>query len=551
MSIRQKIFFPMLGNVVVALILLGSVSFLAHQDRERILVVTEKALEAETLSLAITGNFSAAYQSVERVLSMTTFVEMTEIEREFTGHDKRLDSDIDRLGEIALSEEMSLSIASLREIYQMWRKDVSVALGLLPSAKIPTLEKIDIQKRAVSETIEKIAELTKSISALELTMVNDSANRSVLWTIVVAVIAGVIGLVFAYCFAETLSRPIAQLTLKMRELANGNLDITLPTGKCKDEVSEMMKAMVVFRENAVDRQRLAGETEAEHKTRSERQHRIEGLIEEFRSSATRSLSLVSDRMKDMQVTACDLSMVAKGTLQQAADISLTSGDASNNVEMVATASGELAHSVQEISTQARHATAMVETADIATRESNKKIADLANSSEMIGQVVGLISDIAEQTNLLALNATIEAARAGESGRGFAVVASEVKELASQTAKATEEISKQIGGIQNSTADAVQSIGSITDAMSKVREYTTAIASAIEQQNASTETINQNVNEAAQGTRSVSGGISTMNDAAENTLRATRTVEEASEEVSAQAAELKDLFDRFLTEVSAA
>jgi len=551
MSIRQKIFFPILGIVVAALLLLGFVSYKAHDDRVHMLEVAEKALEAETLSLAIVENFARAQSSVDQVLALTTFIEMAEIERNFNGHDRLLDAEIARLGEIALNEDMSSKVADLRNIYQAWRADVSIVLGLVPSRTVPTSEKIDKQKRLMSKTIDLIAELTKTASASELAAVNDNADRSVIWTIAIAAIAGLFGLVFAYWLANTLSRPITQLTASMRELADGNLDVKLPSVERRDEVGEMIRAVSVFRENAVDRLRLAGETEAEHQTRNERQRRIEDLIEGFRASAAQSLSLVSDRMQDMQQTARDLSMEAEGTLQMAADISQASSDASSNVETVAAASGELAHSVQEISSQVNRATTMAETADVATHESSKKIADLANSSETIGQVVGLISDIAEQTNLLALNATIEAARAGEAGRGFAVVASEVKELASQTAKATDEISKQIGGIQESTAEAVQSIGSITDAMSKVREYTTAIAAAIEEQSMSTETINQNVHEAAQGTQNVSGGILSMNDAAQNTLRVTRTVEESSREVSAQAADLRNLFDRFLSEVSAA
>lgn len=551
MSIRQKIFFPILGIVVAALLLLGFVSFKAHEDRVHMLEVAESALEAETLSLAIVENFARAQHSVDQVLALTTFIEAAQIDREFTGHDKRLDGEINRLGEIALNEEMSNEVGNLRAIYQAWRTDVSIVLGLLPSQTVPTREKIDKQKLAMSKSIDLIAELTKSASKLQLEAVNDNADRSVLWTIAIAAVAGLIGLVFAFWLANTLSRPIAQLTASMRELAGGNLDVNLPSADRNDEVGEMIKAVSVFRENAVDRQRLAGETEAEHQIRNKRQRRVESLIEDFRSSAAQSLSLVSDRMQDMRQTARDLSVEAEATLQQAAHIAQASDDASSNVETVAAASGELSHSVQEISAQVNRATAMAETADVATHESSRKIADLANSSEMIGQVVGLISDIAEQTNLLALNATIEAARAGEAGRGFAVVASEVKDLASQTAKATDEISKQIGGIQDSTAEAVQSIGSITDAMSKVREYTTAIAAAIEEQSMSTETINQNVTEAAQGTRNVSGGILSMNDAAQNTLRVTGTVEESSREVSAQAADLKNLFDRFLSEVSAA
>lgn len=551
MSIRQKIFLPILGIIVIALGLLGFVSWEGHKAREQMRSVAEMALEAEKLSLLIVENFEAAQITIDSVLAMTSFIEASEIERDFGATTKKISEEIARLKSVSLSREMTDAVQVLSSNYETWKSDVSISLGLIKAAQVPTREKIAKQKAAMVDAIDLVADLIKTTSTAELNAVNENSEQMTFWSIVIALVGGVCGLVFALWLANTLSRPIVQLTASMRDLAAGNLDVSLGVENRRDEIGEMTKAVEVFRENAIDRQRLAGETEVEQQARFDRQRRIDDLIEEFRSTATSRLSLVSERMQIMQETAKDLAQVVEGTLDQAADISRTSSDASNNVESVATASDELAKSVQEIGLQVSQATAMAETADAATRESSEKITDLAKSSEMIGEVVGLISAIAEQTNLLALNATIEAARAGEAGRGFAVVASEVKDLASQTAKATEEISSQIGGVQESTAEAVKSIESITAAMAKVREYTGVIASAIEEQGRSTDTINQNVQQAAGGTLRVTNGMTTMHDAAQNTLLATKTVEDSASEVSVQTKDLNQLFDRFLTEVSAA
>lgn len=551
MSIRQKIFLPILGIVVIALGLLGFVSWEGHKAREQMRSVAEMALEAEKLSLLIVENFEAAQITIDTVLSMTSFIEASQIERDFGATTKKISEEIARLKSVSLSQEMTDSVQVLSSNYEIWKSDVSISLGLIKAAQVPTREKIAKQKAAMVDAIDLVADLIKTTSTAELNAVNESSEQMTFWSIAIALVGGVCGLAFALWLANTLSRPIVQLTASMRDLAAGNLDVSLGVENRRDEIGEMTRAVEVFRENAIDRQRLAGETEVEQQARFDRQRRIDDLIEEFRSTATSRLSLVSERMQVMQETAKDLALVVEGTLDQAADISRTSSDASNNVESVAIASDELATSVQEIGLQVSQATAMAETADAATRESSEKITDLAKSSEMIGEVVGLISAIAEQTNLLALNATIEAARAGEAGRGFAVVASEVKDLASQTAKATEEISSQIGGVQESTAEAVKSIESITAAMTKVREYTGVIASAIEVQGRSTDTINQNVKQAAGGTLHVTNGMTTMHDAAQNTLLATKTVEDSAKEVSAQTTDLNQLFDRFLIEVSAA
>jgi methyl-accepting chemotaxis protein len=221
------------------------------------------------------------------------------------------------------------------------------------------------------------------------------------------------------------------------------------------------------------------------------------------------------------------------------------------VQAVASATEELSASVREIGQQVTQAGSMIQEGVRQTIQSNEQVQGLASTAEKIGDVVRIISDIAGQTNLLALNATIEAARAGDAGKGFAVVASEVKALATQTAKATEEIATQIKTIQEATRLAAHSIQSVTETISKVNETAIAIASAIEEQGAATQEISRNVLQAAQGTQEVSGNITGVSQAAQQTGVAATQVLASAGELSKDGETLKAQVQTFLREVRAA
>jgi methyl-accepting chemotaxis protein len=218
---------------------------------------------------------------------------------------------------------------------------------------------------------------------------------------------------------------------------------------------------------------------------------------------------------------------------------------------VASAAEELSASVGEIGRQVNHAGTIIQEGVRQTIQSNEQVKGLTAAAEKIGDVVKLISDIAGQTNLLALNATIEAARAGDAGKGFAVVASEVKALATQTAKATQEIAAQIKTIQEATQVAAESIQGVTETIGRVSETATAIASAVDEQGAATQEISRNVLEAAHGTEEVSGNITGVNEAARQTGAAAARVLTAAGELSSNGEKLKAQIQVFLTEVRAA
>ncbi|MBL4691809.1 MAG: HAMP domain-containing protein [Magnetovibrio sp.] len=345
-----------------------------------------------------------------------------------------------------------------------------------------------------------------------------------------------------------LATTIRNITDTMQRLAGGDSSIIIEGQDTPNEIGEMAKATNVFKENMIQNEQMEIERSAAREQREQRTQKLEHITKEFGSSVTGILETVALSTTKMEATANSLSTTAEQTSQQAQTVAAASGEASSNVQTVASASEELSSSIQEISRQVAQSTTISSTAVLEVESTNAEIQGLADASNKIGEVVAMITDIADQTNLLALNATIEAARAGDAGKGFAVVASEVKNLANQTAKATEEISAQISGIQGATQNAVAAIGNIGGTINQLNEIASAIAAAVEEQGAATQEIARNVEQAANGTADVSSNIAGVTQAAGQTGAAAAEVLTVANEVSTEAEALKQKVDGFLADV---
>ena len=368
----------------------------------------------------------------------------------------------------------------------------------------------------------------------------------------VLAVAGVaLGLLFAVTMGRSVALPVTAMTAAMKRLAGGDKAVHIPARDHKDEIGDMAQALEVFRQSMTESDRLTAEQREEQARKERRQRAVEEYIGAFDRSVRQSLEALNYASTQMRATAQSMSATAEETSRQATCVASAAEQASANVGTVASSTEEMGASIAEISRQ------VAESAKIATKaveeaaRTNAAVKGLAEAAQKIGEVVSLIHDIASQTNLLALNATIEAARAGDAGKGFAVVASEVKSLASQTAKATEEIAGQIASIQGATKEAVDAIGTIDGTIGRMNEISTMIAAAMEEQGASTREIARSTQEAARGTQGVSQSIGNVNQAAAEAGTAAAQVLTSSEDLGNQAETLRGEVDQFLARIRAA
>ena len=542
------------GLLVLAIAGIGSYSIYSAQDTSTILARVVRLKTGEALNERVLKRVDEGRVAIWKALATDDQSMWDKAAAAFKTANERLDE----LQAATFNPERLAAVKELRALVRTYQ-DKTAALksyrGKNASLETPEGKAAMAATSEVSTKIDGVASPLADSYEAAAKNAAAAAVDALDWGIKIAMAVGgfsvLLGITMSWLVSRSISTPIKAMTAAMGTLASGNTSIDIPAAGNKSEIGAMAKAVQVFKDNMIEAERLRGEQE-QMKARAEAEKRaaMNKMADEFEASVKGIVQMVSSAATEMQSTAQTLSSTAEETSRQSTAVAAASEEASTNVQTVASAAEELSSSIAEISRQVTESSRIAGQAVSDAGRTNAQVQALADAAQKIGDVVKLINDIAGQTNLLALNATIEAARAGEAGKGFAVVASEVKSLATQTAKATEDIGAQVKAIQGATQDSVKAIQTIAQTIGRMNEIATTIASAVEEQGAATKEIARNIQQASAGTAEVSSNIAGVTKAASETGASSTQVLQAASELSKQSETLNLQVDGFVRKIRA-
>jgi methyl-accepting chemotaxis protein len=533
------------------------------------LVSAQKSLGFDDSS-GLRGKLRAAGNTVERIinenmswlaqgdatkltialLSMRHFeadyrVSQSEVSRQqFLASYKRFTDTFDLIdGTPQMKGQLEQQVKNYKDTFEKWIEGYD---RVRPLRAIIDIDSQSMLPRA--DDIIQYARNTASDAAYRLST-SQASTRTGIIAVGVAMVA--LGLGFSWLIGRSITRPLNGLGSVMKRLADGDTSARIPATQARDEIGEMARTVIVFRDTMIERERLAQTQIEASRAREQRSDMIASTISQFKHSVESALSTLRAASQKLEISSADLNKTADTVSSEADTAKSRVTAASENVTTAASSIEELVASIGEIASQAAKST---EVADRAVSEAQRTVTtmtELGNAATRIGEVVGLIQAIAGQTNLLALNATIEAARAGESGKGFAVVAAEVKSLAAQTGKATEEIADQIGSIQSAAADASQAIEQVNGIIREMSSIATMVAATVDQQNSAVASIAEGVSRASGESRVGAEAMTRVAGVATDARSTAEDVKDLADAVAVEAEDLEAQVRRFLANVQAA
>jgi methyl-accepting chemotaxis protein len=529
----------------------------SHVDKQNIeaLVATEEVMR-HTLHADIAHDalYSDTLLALLATDAASTLKPISEIKADIAEHSQMFTKAIEQAYIHAKDPTMKAALDDTKEPLARYLAAVNQVVELAatsPAAAQAAIPDFMNQFKALETAVAKAGEVVETHARASEEKGEKDAAKAEAMMLAILTLGALLSAALVIVARRVISKPVADLAKAMASLAHGDLATQAPHAHMGGEIGELGKAMALFRDNALERNRLEENEAQSIQEREARAQKIEALTDAFSQSLSESLTRLSGTSQALQSSACQLGAMAQQTQNRTGEAARASMDASDGVNSIAAATTQLTQSVEQISYRMQQSAKLASDAVDLGRATDTSVKDLAVAVAEIGQVVALIEDVAAQTNLLALNATIEAARAGEAGKGFAVVASEVKSLAEQTGNATQDIAARIARIREASQHVMGSVQQVTQMIEDMQGLASEAASSVHEQTTATGQIAESAVIASRGTGIASASVEDLRQSASEATDASGQVTQAADDVATQTKHLRERADNFFMSLKAA